>query len=195
MRRILKKIFFGAAILWASPLIIATKIGFAFRNDAIFNVASTFLSLLPGKTGNYIRVAYYWGTLKKMSQDASIGFGSFFSKRSAVVHSNVYIGAYCILGNVHIGDNVFIASRVSIPSGRHQHGGAATFSPGNQENCYDKVEIGCGSWIGEAAVVMADVGRNCIVGGGSVVVKPVGDGCVAIGNPAKIKFREITSSG
>jgi acetyltransferase-like isoleucine patch superfamily enzyme len=48
------------------------------------------------------------------------------------------------------------------------------------------VRIGAGSWIGSAAVVMADVGRDSVVGAGAVVTKPVPNRVVVAGVPARV---------
>ncbi|MFN8545794.1 MAG: hypothetical protein U0807_16550 [Candidatus Binatia bacterium] len=46
-------------------------------------------------------------------------------------------------------------------------------------------EAGEGTWIGEGAIVLADVGRYAVVGAGAVVVRPVADGVTVVGNPAR----------
>ena len=51
------------------------------------------------------------------------------------------------------------------------------------------VRIGAGSWIGAAAVVMADVGPESVVGAGSVVTQPVPGGVVAAGVPSRVVRR------
>jgi acetyltransferase-like isoleucine patch superfamily enzyme len=48
------------------------------------------------------------------------------------------------------------------------------------------VRIGAGSWIGNHAIVMQNVGRDTIVGAGSVVTKELPDRVVAAGVPARI---------
>jgi carbonic anhydrase/acetyltransferase-like protein (isoleucine patch superfamily) len=48
------------------------------------------------------------------------------------------------------------------------------------------VKIGRDTWIGEGAIVMANVGDRCIVASGAVVTSPVGDGQVVGGNPARV---------
>jgi acetyltransferase-like isoleucine patch superfamily enzyme len=57
------------------------------------------------------------------------------------------------------------------------------------------VRIGEGSWVGSAAVVLADVGRHSVVGAGSVVTKPIPDFVVAAGAPARvIRSRQAESA-
>ena len=48
------------------------------------------------------------------------------------------------------------------------------------------LDIGRDSWIGDRAVVMADVGRHCVVAAGAVVTKPVPDFAVVVGVPARV---------
>ena len=55
-----------------------------------------------------------------------------------------------------------------------------------QPGVLTQVRIGAGAWIGSAAVVMADVGRDTIVGAGAVVTKSLPDRVVAVGVPARI---------
>jgi acetyltransferase-like isoleucine patch superfamily enzyme len=58
------------------------------------------------------------------------------------------------------------------------------------------VRIGAGAWIGNNAVVMADVGKASIVGAGAVVTKPVPPGVVVAGVPARIiSTRSPSGSG
>ena len=64
-----------------------------------------------------------------------------------------------------------------------------------QGGIYEKVEIGEDTWIGNCAVIGANVGKKCIVAAGAVVVKPIPDLTVVGGNPAKvIRSREIPIS-
>ena len=48
------------------------------------------------------------------------------------------------------------------------------------------MRIGEGTWVGSAAVVMADVGRHCVIGAGAVVTRPLPDYSVAVGVPARV---------
>jgi acetyltransferase-like isoleucine patch superfamily enzyme len=185
MRLLLKRSLLAVALVFALPFILAARAGFLLGSDGLFTASATLLGLVPGKTGSYLRLAFYTGTLASISPDVTIGFGSYFSKRTARVGRRVFIGSYCILGNVEIGDSVHIASGISITSGRHQHGKAGEDRSEGVDGTFERVRIGSHAWIGERAVVMADVGEGCIVGAGSVVVKPVPDGIAAAGNPAR----------
>lgn len=183
MRRIVKLCAEVVCLLLVTPLLLPVRLEGAFsRSEALFVFCGNLLSLLPGAPGVLLRRGYYSQALRSCGRSLTVEFGSFFSRRNASVGHNVYIGAYSILGTVAVGDDVLIASRVSIPSGRHQHAPRAVER--YQANRYDAVQVGSGSWVGEGAVVLAGVGRDCIVGAGSVVVKPVPDGAVVAGNPA-----------
>jgi acetyltransferase-like isoleucine patch superfamily enzyme len=148
-----------------------------------FAACGELLSLVPGRFGSLTRKAFYRATIRACADRGYISFGVLLVWRSISLGRDVYIGPYSVIGSATIGNGVKIASRVSITSGRHQHGKdtvaddpAPTLAP---------VTIGDGSWIGEGAIVMADVGRRCIVGAGSVVVHPVPDDAVVVGNPAR----------
>jgi hypothetical protein len=59
-----------------------------------------------------------------------------------------------------------------------------------QPGTWPRVTIGRDSWIGDRAVVLADVGRHCVIGAGSVVTRPLPDYAIAVGVPAKVvRFR------
>lgn len=45
--------------------------------------------------------------------------------------------------------------------------------------------IGADCWIGDAAVIMADIGDGATVGAGSVVTRSVPPATVVAGNPAR----------
>src|SRR5262249_54296622 len=113
-----------------------------------------------------------------------IGFGTIIVHRDARLGERVSIGVYCVIGRADVGAGVRIASRVSVTSGRHQHGSGADGVHAEGER-FEPVGIGADAWIGEGAIVMADVGRGAIVGAGSVVTRPVAPDAVVAGNPAR----------
>ena len=88
---------------------------------------------------------------------------------------------------------VVVARRASIPSGGYQHSflPTGTWSP-TDISALRLVTIGANTWIGEAAVVMADVGECCMVAAGAVVASAVPDGIMVAGNPARF-VRRVTA--
>lgn len=158
------------------------------NNEEVFSFFAQSLSLIPGKIGSYFRVAYYKGTLKKCPTNTFIAFGSFFSHRNAVLEDNVNIGAYCIIGCVHIGQDVMLASKVSVTSGKAQHIGMDGRI--SRDLYLNVVTIGGKTWVGEGAVVMEDVGTECIVAAGCIVTEKIPHEALVGGNPCRILKRK-----
>ena len=152
---------------------------------------SQLLALVPGLAGVYLRYAFYAGVLERVGTDASISFGVLMSNAGTTIGKAAYIGPYCVLGEVEIGDDVLLGTGVSVMNGAQQHGIDRLDIPiREQPGKWPRISIGCDSWIGDRAIVMADVGKHCVVGAGTVVTKPVPDYAVVVGNPARIvKYR------
>lgn len=164
--------------------------------EGAFSGLSQGLSLIPGKLGVYFRRAVYRLVMSEMAADAEIGFGTLLVASRSHVGPRTYVGAYCILGEVTLERDVLIASHVSVINGGRQHGISRCDRPiRDQQGSMPHVTIGEGSWIGERAVVMCDVGRHCVVGAGAVVTQPLPDYAVAVGVPAKIvRYRNRPTS-
>jgi virginiamycin A acetyltransferase len=179
-----------AAIL-ISPVLCMYCVGrLIVGKQQAFQACSQALSLLPGVFGEYLRRAFYRHALAACSGNCSIGFGTIFASSLTQIHRGVYIGANCVVGAVTLRDDVLISSNVSVLSGAHQHGTRRTDIPIRwQPGAFHSITIGEGSWIGERAVVMADVGEHCVIGAGAVVTKPIPDFSVAVGVPARVTRR------
>lgn len=189
LRDLAKLAVFVVAVAATAPLWLLSWLEkHATKSEAVFTFGAQACALVPGHPGLWIRAAYYWATLDQCSWRTHIGFGSLFTHRGAHVAGNVSTGAWCVLGHVNLGAGARLASRVSIPSGKRQHlddeGG---LSEGTQ---FDTVKIGAGCWIGEGAIVLADVGGHSIVGAGAVVTRPQPGGALISGNPAAV-VREL----
>jgi acetyltransferase-like isoleucine patch superfamily enzyme len=159
---------------------------FSDRGD-LFVLFGQGISLVPGLPGNWLRRAFGRLTLDGCAADCEIGFLSWFSSRHARVGARVYIGPLSVIGDAEIGEGSLIATRVSILSGRsqHAHGPDGRLIPFSRDRAA-YVTIGRNTWIGEGAIVMADVGDHCIVASGAVVTATVGAGQVVGGNPARV---------
>ena len=184
---VLKTGFFMVCLGIVFPFVALSSIDrFIVGRQLFFDFSAQSLSLVPGLFGVYLRAAFYFSTLKKCSWDLHLGFGSYFSRRGAVIGKHVTTSAYCVIGDVEIGNEVLIGSRVSVTSGKRHHldesGKLSRFS----EIVYDTVHIGENSWIGEGSIVMADIGSRCMVAAGSVVSASMPDESIIGGNPAKV---------
>ena len=153
------------------------------------------MSLLPGTVGAYLRRAFYGQVFPAVGKDVMISFGTIFSHPTASLGDNVYVGAYCVLGDVELGNDVLLGSQVSIMNGARQHGIERLDIPvREQPGEWPRIRVGRDTWIGDRAVVMADIGNHCVVGAGSVVTKPLPDYAIAVGNPARvIRYRNALS--
>ncbi len=188
MREGLKATARALATVVALPVILSFLIKRAFIGaDAALEGSSQTVSLVPGLIGDYLRRAFLTQALAHMHPTATVQFGTIFSQAGARLDANVYVGPRCHLGLVHLERDVLLASGVHVPSGGATHGIDDPDVPiRDQPGTRTVVRIGEGSWVGSAAVVMADVGRHTVIGAGAVVVSPLPDYVIAGGVPAKV---------
>ena len=139
-----------------------------------------------GMLGSYLRVAYYQLTLEKVGEGCHIAIGSFFSSPQAAMGDRVGIGAYCVLGQVSLGDGTILATGVQVLSGSRQHLRDEHGHLTDAGRSFERVTIGKECWIGAGAMVMANLGDNVTVALGSVVFRDVPSGAMAAGNPARL---------
>jgi acetyltransferase-like isoleucine patch superfamily enzyme len=176
----------------ATVVLLPEFLSFALRSfllgrDRALEGSSQTLALVPGIVGQYLRRAFLTWVLDYCHPSVTVEFGTIFSKAAARLEENVYIGPRCHLGWVFIERDVLIAAGVHIPSGPLTHGTEDTGTPiREQTGTLRMVRIGARSWIGSAAIVMADVGRDSVVGAGAVVTKPIADRVFAAGVPARV---------
>jgi acetyltransferase-like isoleucine patch superfamily enzyme len=72
-------------------------------------------------------------------------------------------------------------------NGAEQHGiGRLDVPIREQPGVWPRVTIGRDSWVGDRAIVLADVGKHCVIGAGSVVTRPIPDYAIAVGAPARV---------
>jgi virginiamycin A acetyltransferase len=192
LRRILKRVLTVLCMVLVSPLALFARLeGAAGNSEVFFGGAGEILSLIPTLLGNHLRLAYYLMTLQSCRLDVCFEFGSRVSHRTARIGTDVTIGGYTALGTVTVADHVLIGPRVSVLSGGRQHEvWDDDQNVNDQRPRYERVHIGTNTWIGEGAIIMADIGERCIVSAGSVVTRPVPDHRLATGNPARAMARD-----
>jgi hypothetical protein len=185
VKRLIKLAIFAVATLVALPAIVLTWLEKRLtRSEIVFVFCAQFVALVPGLPGVWLRAAFYFATLDECSWETHVGFGSLFTHRGGSMGANASMGSYCVLGHAQLGPGVIMASRVSIPSGKRQHfdeAGHFSVAP-----VFERVAIGAQTWVGEGAIILANVGPRCIVSAGAVVLKEVAEGSLVGGNPAKV---------
>lgn len=184
----MRKLCHFVAVVAIAPLLICYGVSRAVLGaDAAVEGASQFLACLPGRLGVLLRAAFFSKVLSKCDATVVIGYGALLTKSDTRLGKHVYIGPYCQLGWVSIGDDTLLGPSVQVPSGPKVH----TFdcldvSIRNQPGELRQVSIGRDCWIGAGSIVMADVGDQSVIGAGSVVTRPIPQCQLAAGVPCKV---------
>lgn len=188
LRKISKRAFDLVATLAASPLWLIARAERALsRREHWFAAFAELLRLVPARIGLFLRRAYYRRTLERCGEACYVGSLSAFAHREARVGNCVYIGARCTIGTEEIGDDALIGSNVDVLSGRQRHNFDDPTRPVPERGgVFEKVRIGLDTWIGDLAVILADVRDRCVVAAGALVPKPEAPGGIAVGNLARI---------
>jgi virginiamycin A acetyltransferase len=193
MKNIIKEFLFVIFTLLAAPFsLLYFLLALLMNKNDCLATFSQLLSLIPGKSGIYLRAGFYRFTLQACSKDAIISFATLLSQQNTSISSGVYIGPQCNIGMCSIGQNTLLGSGVHIMSGSKQHDFKQITIPiKDQGGSFEKISIGKNSWIGNGALIMADIGDNCVVAAGSVVIKSMPKNSIVVGNPARVvKTRE-----
>jgi virginiamycin A acetyltransferase len=198
VRDILKELANGLAGLVVGPRVLAFRISaWILGADRALEGATQSLARVPGLRGQYLRRAFLSRVGVQCHRSATVCFGTVFSKMGAVIDEHVYIGPTCYIGLAHLERDVLLGPCVHVPSGAHVHGTEDPAIPIRTQPMQPRVvRIGAGTWVGSAAVVLADVGTNCVIGAGAVVTRPIPDNSVAAGVPARViqeRFTQLPS--
>jgi len=188
MKNIIKQLIYTLALLIMLPLtLIYFILNCLLKSDSLFASFSQLLSLLPGKLSCYLRAGFYRFSMQYCHPNARTSFLALFSHRDTEIGSDVYIGPQCNIGKCKIESGVLLGSGVHIMSGKGQHNFSDLNTPiKDQGGTFEKVTIGENSWVGNGALIMANVGKRCIVAAGSVVINDIEDFTIVAGNPAKV---------
>jgi acetyltransferase-like isoleucine patch superfamily enzyme len=141
----------------------------------------------PGEGGIWMRRALYRRLLARVGRDCVLDVGTLVTAPEVELGDQVYIGGFGNIGHCRIGRDTLLGSNVTILGGKHQHGSDRLDVPMRvQPGRFEVVTIGEDVWIGNGAIVAADVGDHAIVAAGAVVVKPVPPYAIVGGNPARL---------
>ena len=102
MKKVIKSIISSLFVLLVFPLYVLFQLGRPVFKDSFFASFSQFLSLFPGKTGSYLRVAFYRNTMTSCHTNVVISFASLFSQCDTTINEGVYIGPQCNIGMCEI---------------------------------------------------------------------------------------------
>jgi virginiamycin A acetyltransferase len=188
MRKAIKGIIIGIFYILTLPCgLLARGVYRLIGSPFFFEIFSEGLSIIPGRPGKYVRTCFYHQTLNESHLDTEYCFGCIINKLETSIGRRCGIGVLTTVGYCRIGDDSVIANGVSLLSGRKQHNfddpSKAIFS---RNEDFSELSIGRNVFVGEGAVVMADIGDCTIVGAGSVVVKELPAYTIAVGNPARV---------
>ncbi|MGQ9523491.1 MAG: acyltransferase [Armatimonadota bacterium] len=156
------------------------------RRVGVFRSIMQAAAWLPGALGSVIRVALLQWMAKSCASRVRIEMGTIFSNPEVEILEHAYIGAFCSIGWARIGEYALLGTGVHVVSGPRVHRFERTDVPIALQGGEPRmVTIGRGSWVGNGAIVMADVGEECVIGAGAVVTKPVPPWSIAVGVPAR----------
>lgn len=131
----------------------------------------------------------------RIGNDCRISFfNSFYGQEynpKLEIGNNAYLGDYLTFlcaDEVSIGDNVLMASYITITSENHGIDPEDERGYAKQPLVGKKVYIKDGAWIGEHVIILpgVEIGNKAIVAAGSVVTKNVSDYTIVAGNPARV---------
>lgn len=191
MRGLLKAMANAASVVAASPF--SALSGLEHRllpgHEGVFRFCAQTLALVPGPVGNYLRRGFYRLALDGCAADWYMGFGAMFTHREAIVERGVHVGLWALVGSSHLREGTSIGSRASLLSGTDLHEYRQGRWTSVDRTKLRQIVLGPHAFVGEAAVVMADVGAGAMVAAGAVVPAAVPDGIVVAGNPARFVRR------
>ncbi len=193
MKKVAKRLANFFAGFCVVPWIIVYRIYRLFLGeDRAVQWISQRIACWSGLVGEYLRRAALKRVLEYVGDDVVISFGTIFSHCQVRIEDGAYIGAYCVIGKVHIGSNTLIGDRVIIPSGKYQHGFSCTDVPiKHQQGSLETICIGEDCWIGSGSIILADIAAHCIVSAGAIVKDVTNEYEIVAGNPARVVNRRV----
>lgn len=193
---LLKAVARVVAMVLVAPMIATWPVRAALLGrDRAFQASCEWLSLVPGFLGQYVRRAFVSATAAGCGSEVVFGTGTKLASASAHFDANAYIGPDCNLGWVHLERDTMLAAGVQIPSGPNTHGLERLDVPmRDQPGRHVCVRVGEGAWIGNGAIVLADIGRHAVVAAGAVVTEAVPDYAIVAGVPARLLRSRLNGS-
>ena len=173
------------------PLYAAYRIGLLE-----FVTGGRLLALVPGKIGVIWRGAWYRQTLSACGEGLYVDWMAAIRTPKTTIGTNVFIGTFCWIGWAHIGNDVMFGGHVTVLSGARHHDFHRIDIPMTAQQVHlSPVCIDSNVWIGNGAIIMADVAEGNVVGAGAVVNKTFEARSIIAGAPARPVGRRGSSPG
>jgi acetyltransferase-like isoleucine patch superfamily enzyme len=159
------------------------------------------LSLLPGKTGDYLRYVYYRKKLGKCGKPIRLAYNTkIIEPKNLFLGNNLELGWDTIFnatGGIHIGDNTGVAPGSILWSTSPVY--EKLDMPIREQGVSLKaIIIGKDVWVGANCIINAgvNIGDGAVIAGGSVVNSDVPPFALVAGNPARtIGWRKKLDNG
>jgi len=139
--------------------------------------------------GRYYKIKIF-APLFVCGESYAIGHHLHVSRKNKVkLGKNVYIGNHCHFGaDINIGNNVLIASYVSVVGGDHKIDFIEGLIIDSGREIFKTIQIEDNVWIGHGAIIIhgVRVHAGAVIAAGSVVTKNVAANSIVGGNPAKL---------
>ena len=191
IRQFLVRLLNGLSLVATSGAAATCWLG---RTPGVYLFWTHVFASLPGYPGMLLRRGFYRWTLQRCAGDVTIEFGALITQRRAALGPGVYVGPYALVGWADIGAHTLVGSRASLLSGGKQHQWSTNGWTPTVPTSLTQIVIGSRTWVGEGAILMANVGSGCMVAAGAVVSDGVPDGVMVAGNPARFVRRVATDA-
>lgn len=161
-----------------------------------FLTASRLLAIVPGAVGQLWRRVWYERTLAGCGSELEVDWMAAFRTPRARVGHRVFVGTFCWIGWADIGDDVMFGGHVTVLSGGHHHDWERLDLPMRQQRGeLEQIAIGSDVWIGNGAIILADVAPGTVVGAGAVVNRTFDPRSILAGVPARVIRRRGSPPG
>jgi acetyltransferase-like isoleucine patch superfamily enzyme len=182
LKNIIRPIIYAICFVVLIPFFIFSRLRLAS-----FLTLNTILGTVPGWPGMFLRRVWYKLNLRECGKNLYVDYGGVFRTRKAKVGDNVYVGRRCLVGNVHMGNNITISHQSFIMSSKSQHG-LSRSKPHTQQikKNLGQTKIGDDVWVCLNSVVASDLSKGTIVGANSYVNKVFDEYSIIAGSPAKL---------
>jgi acetyltransferase-like isoleucine patch superfamily enzyme len=154
---------------------------------AEFLTISRGLAMVPGTLGRWWRTQWYQRTLAGCGSGLYVDWMAAIKTPKTRVGRNVFVGPFCWIGWADIGDEVMLGGHITILSGGHHHNFDRLDIPmTDQAGELSQIAIGSDVWIGNGAIIMADIAPGSVVGAGAVVNRTFESYSILAGVPARV---------